>query len=138
MAFLSASNLLENSSSTMYYVIKDAIVVQLEDAGIDKRKLTSFSTDGASVMTGKRNVVAARLRADNKESINIHCISHRLALACGDTNDRISYIKEVEKVLLQLWSFFENSAKKNAAYAKAVLTIKQLSVSNRGKKKVRK
>ena len=117
MAFLSASNLLENSSSTMYYVIKDAIVVQVEDAGIDKRKLTSFSTDGASVMTGKRNVVAARLRADTKESINIHCISHRLALACGDTNDRISYIKEVEKVLLQLWSFFENSAKKNAAYA---------------------
>ena len=137
-AFLAASNLLENSSSANAKTITDAIVAQVEDAGIDKRKLTSFSTDGASVMTGKRNGVAARLRADNKALINIHCICHRLALACGDANDRISYIKVVEKVLLQLWSFFENSAKKNASYAKAVLTIKQLSVSNRGQKKLRK
>jgi len=61
-----------------------------------------------------------------------------LALACGDANDTISYIKHLEKVLLQVWSFFDNSAKKSAAYAKAVLAVKQLSVSNRGKKKLRK
>ena len=54
-------------------------------------------------MTGKRNGVAARLRADNKALINIHCICHRLALACGDANDNVSYIKQVERVLLQLW-----------------------------------
>ena len=82
--------------------------------------------------------VGARLRAENKALINIHCICHRLALACGDANDRISYIKEVEKILLQLWSFFHQSAKKSASYAKAVLTVKQLSVSNGGKKKLRK
>ena len=44
----------------------------------------------------------------------------------------------IEKVLLQVWSFFDNSAKKSTAYAKAVLAVKQLSVNNRGKKKLRK
>lgn len=37
-----------------------------------------------------------------------------------------------------MWSFFDNSAKKSTAYATAVLAVKQLSVSNRGKKKRRK
>lgn len=37
-----------------------------------------------------------------------------------------------------MWSFFDNSAKKSTAYATAVLAVKQLSVSNRGKKKLRK
>lgn len=60
-----------------------------------------------------------------------------MALACGDANDTISYIKKAEKVLLQVWSFFDNSPKKSAAYPKAVLAVKQLSVSNRGKKKLR-
>ena len=40
------------------------------------------------------------------------CICHRLAFICGDANDRISYIKEVEKIFLQLLSFFHHSAKK--------------------------
>ena len=68
----------------------------------------------------------------------MHCICHHLALACGDANATISYIKQVEKVLIQVWSFFDSSAKESAAYAKALLAVKQLSVSNRGKKKLRK
>ena len=71
-AFLAASNLLGNSSSADAEAITNAIVAQLEDAGIDKKKLSSFSSDGASVMTGERNDVGARLRAENKALINIH------------------------------------------------------------------
>ena len=73
-AFLAASNLLGNSSSADTEAITNAIVAQLEDAGIDKKKLSSFSLDGASVMTGKRNGVGARLRVENKALINIHCM----------------------------------------------------------------
>ena len=43
-ALFASSSLLENSSSA------DALVAQVEDAGIDKRKLASFSSDGASVV----------------------------------------------------------------------------------------
>lgn len=79
-----------------------------------------MSTDGASVMVGKENGVAAKLKREAKLLLNVHCTCHRLALACGDANDQISYIKTVEKVLIQLWSFFHNSEKRTAAYTKAV------------------
>jgi hypothetical protein len=68
--------------------------------------------------------------------LNVHCICHRLALACGDANDHVSYIKTVEKVLLQLWTFFKNSAKRSAAYAKAAVAAKVLVVQNNKSKKV--
>lgn len=92
-AFLASSSLLENSSSVDAKTTSDALVAQVEDAGIDKRKLASFSSDRASVMTGKRNGVASRLRAGSKTLMNAHCICHRLALACGDANETISYTK---------------------------------------------
>ena len=74
--FLSASDILENSTtgSPDAITIKDAIVAQIETAEIEKHKLASFGSDGVSVMTGKRNGVAARLRAEIKPSINVHCI----------------------------------------------------------------
>lgn len=115
-ALLASSSLLENSSTADAKTISDALAAQVEDAGIDKRKLASFSSDGASVMTGKRNGVASRLRAGHKTFKNVHCICHHLALAGGDANDTISYIKQVEKVSLQVGSFFDNSATKSATY----------------------
>ena len=50
-------------------------------------KLTGVATDGASVMTGKRNGVASTLREESKLLLSVHCICHRLALACNDAND---------------------------------------------------
>lgn len=82
----------------------------MEESEIDKHKLASFSSDGASVMTGKTNGVAAKLRSEVKSLINVHCICHRLAQACADACDGMTSG--------DLWSFFDNSAKKSAAYAK--------------------
>lgn len=48
-AFHASSSLLENSSSVDAKTISDALVAQVEDEGIDKRKLASFSSDGASI-----------------------------------------------------------------------------------------
>lgn len=85
-------------------------------------------------MTGKSNGVASRLRAGNVTFINVPCICHCLALAWSDANDTISCIKEAEKVLLQVWSFFNHCTKKSAAYAKAVLATKQFSVATEARK----
>ena len=67
-AFLAASDVLEESTtgSADAKSIADAILKQVDDSGINRNKLASFSSYGASVMMGKRNGVAARLRADNK------------------------------------------------------------------------
>lgn len=53
-------------------------------------------------MISKNNSVAAQLKELNPVIINVHCISHKLALACTDTNKEIAYIKRVEDTLRQL------------------------------------
>jgi len=60
--------------------------------------------------------VAAKLRETVPTLINIHCICHRLALACNDANDNLTPISQVETVFRQLWSFFENSTARSAVY----------------------
>ena len=134
--FLAVNDILENSSSANAETIKSVVVKQLSDCDLDINKLSGLSTDGASVMVGKENGVAAKLKREAKMLLNVHCICHRLALACGDANDDISYIKTVEKVLIQLWSFFHNTGKRTAAYTKAVIASAELQISNSAKKRV--
>lgn len=133
--FLSTNNLLTSSYSE---TIKSTVLTQMADAKLEVSKLTGLATDGASVMTGKRNGVACKLREESKLLLSVHCICHRLALACNDANDDVAYIKMVEKILIQLWSLFHNSAKKTAAYAKAVVNYNQISLSTQGRKKIGK
>ena len=64
-AFLAASKLSENSNTADAEAITNAIAAQLEHARTNK-KLSSFSCDGISAITGKRNGVDTRLRAKNK------------------------------------------------------------------------
>ena len=134
--FLAVDDVLEEFTSADANAIKSTLVDQIAAAGLEKAKLTGLATDGCSVMTGKRNGVAVQLRRECKIMLNVHCICHRLALACGDANDHVSYIKTVEKVLVQLWTFFKNSAKRSAAYAKAAVAAKALVVQNDRSKKV--
>ena len=93
-------------------VVTGEILDVLKECDLEIRNLTSFVSDGASVMTWQHNGVAAQLRRLNKVMLNFHCICHRLALACADTGDSIKYIKEVETILKETWKFFENSPKR--------------------------
>ena len=58
----------------------------------------------------------------------VHCVCHRLALACTDTKEELAVIKEVETKVTQLWKIFENSPKKLAAYLKVQEEMKQLTL----------
>ena len=94
--------MLESSTSANSATIVKLIKEELSNDGLDTTKLGSLATDGASVMTGSRNGVAAKLRETVPTLINIHCICHRLALACNDANDNLTQISQVETVLQQL------------------------------------
>ena len=75
-------------------------------------KLKALVSDGASVMTGAKGV-AIKLREEfSKSTINIHCICHRLALACADTGANYKFIRSFEENLIELWKFFKNSPKR--------------------------
>ena len=81
--FLAVNDILESTTSANAETIKSVVVKQLLDCDLDINKLSGFSTDGASVMVGKGNGVAAKLKREAKMLLNVHCICHRLALACG-------------------------------------------------------
>ena len=67
-----------------------------DDLQLDREKLVGFGSDGAAVMTGKSNGVAAKLRQQvSPQIINIHCVAHRLALAVGQSSNKIMKVKFV-------------------------------------------
>ncbi|XP_060575685.1 zinc finger protein 862-like isoform X2 [Ruditapes philippinarum] len=134
--FLSCQNILEKFQSANAMAIKSLLVSDISEKGLDIKKLTGFSSDGASVMMGKDNGVAALLRSENPSMINIHCVCHRLALACTDSNESLTYIKTVEILLRQLWQFFENSPKQMAAYIKMQTVLKSIYLDKQGTKTV--
>ena len=88
-------------------------------------QLCRFGYNGASVMLGKKNGVAAKLKADNPTLVNIHCVCHKLALACTDTVAELKFIKQVETTLRQLWQWLENSPKRMAAFLKIQVNLQK-------------
>ena len=81
--------------------------------GIDiSIKLVCFCSDGASVMTGIKNGVGARLQKDNPYLLKIHCIAHRLALAVADSADDMDYPKDHEATMNSTSTYFNRSGKR--------------------------
>ena len=135
-SFLSCQDIVENFSSANTHAISNLLVESINSSGLDINKLTGFASDGASVMMGKKGGVAALLRLTCPSLINIHCICHRLALSCTDSNESIKYIKDIELLLRQLWQFFDNSPKRMANYLKMQLELKKMDLSKGASKKV--
>jgi len=74
-------------------------------------KLTTFASDGASVMLGKNEGVAAKLsRVCTYPLIVNHCIAHRLALAYKDVKKKVNFYKEVESLVKKTYNYFKNSS----------------------------
>ena len=135
IAFLSVQNVLEEFASANADALTSLIKDELQQCGLSLTNLKGLATDGASVMTGKNNGVATKLKVLNPVLISVHCICHKLALACTDTNKEIDYIKRVEDTLRQLWAYFENSPKRLAVLLKMQINIKKCSLQLKEKSK---
>lgn len=133
--FLSSQNVLDDFSSCNSEAITELVKKELSASGLDIAKLMGLATDGANVMVGKSNGVAAKLRQSNDKLLNMHCVCHRLALACTDSCQELKFIKEVENVLRQLWYYFHNSPKKTACFLKCQVQLKKVSLSHTDKTK---
>ena len=86
--FIDCLNLLEFSenSSPNADAIVSCITEKFQELKIEISNLKAFVSDGASVMVGKKGGIATKLKTNFPlKMFNIHCICHRLALACADT-----------------------------------------------------
>ena len=94
--FVSVQNVLSQHESANSEALYQLIVKELNDDDLEMSKLIGFVSDGAAVVVGCRGGVATKLRTQNPLMINIHCICHRLSLACTSTNESIKYIKLID------------------------------------------
>ena len=92
----------------------DAILLALkEQCNIDSHelwpKLVGFGSDGANVMQGVRNGVAAKLRAEQPLLQVIHCVAHRLELGIKAAVKEVQLYSKIAKLLSDLYSFYHYS-----------------------------
>lgn len=137
-SFLFIEDVLKNSNSANAETIFTVLTTQLAEFGLELKKCSSLVSDGAAVMTGARSGVATRLKEVNPHLISMHCLCHKLALACTDTSGQIEYIRNVELWLRQLWKLFDNSPKRTALYLKVQMNLKSLVLSDKSKAAVAK
>ncbi|CAI7819170.1 unnamed protein product [Closterium sp. NIES-54] len=71
----------------------------LQAVGIDLRRISSISTDGANVMMGSKSCLVTRLRLRIPHLVSSHCIAHREALAAKHAAENIPAFNVVDKVI---------------------------------------
>ena len=137
-SFLDCSDLLEHSpdASPDADAIVTCITKKFNELTLEIENLKAFVSDGASVMTGVKGGVAAKLRNEfTATMINVHCVCHRLALACADTGDDYKFINSLEETLLNLWKFFKNSPKRLKIYIRIALSCQNFDkMTKKGQK----
>ena len=132
--FLFVENALANSNSANAQTLFTILTTKLQEMKISIDKCSSLVSDGASVMLGPRSGLTARLKELNPSLISLHCICHKLALACVDTSKDLDYIAEVEWDLRTLWKAMENSPKRTNMYLSVQKELKALRLQDKSKK----
>lgn len=138
--FLSVESVLEHdeSCSANAETLFKVFCSKLNELGLEVTKVGGMASDGASVMLGRNNGVAAKLKAIVPSVIVVHCVCHRLALACADSNKELSYIEKVTSYLTELWKLFEYSNQKMAVFMKTQLNLCNLQLLPNVKRKTAK
>ena len=96
-----------DAGSSIYTALKSL----LEEHGLWK-KTVALGADGASVMTGLKNGVGAKMRADLTWILALHCINHKLALGANDAANLVTFSSEIDKLLRGIGRLVRKSAKK--------------------------
>lgn len=101
-----------------------------ENKNIPLKKIMFLGSDGASVMTGVKSGVSARMMADQPFLVNIHCMAHKLALCTSQAADKVTYLKKYRETLTSIFYHFKHSSLRTSNLAKIedVLNDKKLKI----------
>ena len=126
--FLCLENVLAKSDKADSETITGVFLKVIEKHGLNFEWFKSFVSDGASLTVGERSGVATRLKADKRiqSLISVHRVCHKLALACADTLNDLSSIKQVQNTLNTLWRLLDNSNKKASMFLKVQLYMNDI------------
>ena len=113
--------------------IVGSITTYLASVDLSVDNMSSFGSDGASVMTGRHAGVAALLRSKNTQMIAVHCICHRLALASAQASYEVKYPKQIKNHLFSLWNYFHHSSvrSRNVSETRWIIGINCINCSRK-------
>lgn len=107
-------DLIELASQTAENIVNQLIQC-LNDCGFNedflKTNWISFISDGASVLLGKKNGVAKRLKDRYPLIFNWHCLNHRLELAVNDSVKDVTASNHFKAFLDSLYALYNRSPK---------------------------
>ena len=89
--------------------IEGAAMAYIQNFDLNVSKLRAFGSDSSSVMVGKNNGVAAKLKIHQPRLLSIHCINHRLAFAAAHADDDIPILQKFKSTVQSLFLFYQNS-----------------------------
>ena len=105
--FLDNLQISDGTAKTIYQSVKNA----LQERNISLNKVLAVGSDGASVMTGRKNGFVALLKKqDSPYVIGIHCVAHRLALCSSQAADKVPHLKQYQQILSDFFYHFKRSA----------------------------
>ena len=62
-----------------------------------------LGSDGASIMFGRKGGVGVLLAKEAPYLTHVHCVAHRLSLACSDASKDVSFLKSYKDTLRNLY-----------------------------------
>ena len=131
----------QNMSEATGKALAESLEGILEKCSLDISKMKSCVSDRANAMLGAHNGMVAHIRKKVPDLVNIHCVCHRLALACVDTCKELTYLLTVERLLNQVWKFYDYSPKKTAKLVMVQMELLKLLPTEQmaqAKKRVKK
>lgn len=92
--------------------IVQAITQFYSKHGLDMQRMVMLTSDGASVMRGKHNGVAALLKRQIPHLTEQHCVAHREDIGIDDAWKNVPLMQDVETLLRTVYSTFPRSTVK--------------------------
>ena len=90
-----------------------------------------MGSDGASVMTGVKHGIPAKLQTLSPYLVNIHCVAHGLALSTSQAAKKIDSLNQYKNVLTNLYYYFKSSSVRSSRLKKLqnILDSPEIKVS---------
>ncbi|XP_078787812.1 zinc finger protein 862-like [Oryzias latipes] len=105
--------------------------------GLDMQRMVMLTSDGASVMLGKRNGVAALLKQQIPHLTEQHCVAHREDLSIDDAWKDLPLMRDVETFLRTVYSTFSRSTVKRGKFDELAKILDEDTLSFRPLNEVR-